>query len=809
MPLKKYRKKRDFKKTTEPYGDKKKSRKQERLFVVQKHAAKHLHYDFRLEYKGTLLSWAVPKGPSLDPANKRLAVHVEDHPLSYGDFEGTIPKGEYGGGSVMVWDLGTWEEETDNGYKNGILTFTLHGHKLKGKWKLIQIKQDPKNWLLIKVQDKYAKNKNDYDITVEKPLSVATGRNMDQIAKNTTPKNKKKTQKKSNTALIKKILKKFDLKKSKFPDTVKPQLATLVDKAPASDHWLHEIKYDGYRLLCHINQKIKMLTRGQLDWANKFKPLVADVEQLNLNETILDGELVAIDENKSSNFQQLQNAIHSQHTENLIYYVFDILYYEGYDLRALPLIERKKILKALLPKTDLAIQYSDHIIGNGQTVYEKACDLSYEGIISKEIQSPYLQKRTKNWLKVKCMGRQEFLVCGFTQAQGSRAYFGSLILGYYDNKNVLRYAGHVGTGFNATSLKEINTQLQKLKTKICPFKTAVKEPNLASWVKPKLVIEVEFREWTSEEILRHPSFKGIRLDKPAVNVNKEQNLSSMKITNPEKLLYPKQKITKGDVVQYYETASAFILPHLANRPLSILRCPNGWEQGCFYQKHIPNNQIKTLFTVDVKGSKGVEKYLYIKNKEALVQLGQMGVLELHPWGCLVDNVEKPDMIIFDLDPGVDVAWKMVIECAFVVKEELENLDLESFVKTTGGKGLHIQIPIQRRYTWEDILHFSKVFVQYLTQKYPTKYLDTMVKAKRKGKIFIDYLRNHRGATAISPYSLRARDKAPIAVPLAWDELTTRLTSDYFNLSNILRRLDKHDDPWQDFNKIKQTLPKGK
>jgi len=604
--------------------------------------------------------------------------------------------------------------------------------------------------------------------------------------------------------------------KAILPKESQPQLATLATHPPISSDWLHEIKYDGYRLMCHINKSIKLMTRGQKDWTDKFQPLIQDIKLLNIQNTILDGEIVALDKNKLSNFQQLQNNLHDRNTQHLVYYVFDILYYNGYDLRDLPLIERKKILKSIFPnKNKLSIQYSDHIIGDGEKVFKKACQLSYEGIISKKIDSPYLQKRTKNWLKIKCMHRQEFIVCGVTKPKGKRSGFGSLILGYYDHNKNLHYAGLVGTGFNRDSLKEITTLLKNSHFHKSPFPPSINISNLSSWVKPTLVVEVEFKEWTKEGVLRHPSFKGVRSDKSASKVTREKADNASKaiknatisITNPEKLLYPEAGITKASLAEYFQDISPRMLPYIINRPLSILRCPDGVNENCFYQKHLhKNNDLKALYSIQIKEKSKTENYIYIKDLKGLLQLIQMGVLEIHPWGCHVDNIEKPDSIIFDLDPGPDVEWKNVVKCAFVVKKELEALNLRSFVKTTGGKGLHIVVPIQRRYTWSDIINFSKVFVQYLSKKYPTKYIDNMSKAKRIGKIYIDYLRNHRGSTIVAPYSTRASSKAPISVPLSWDELSTRVKSDQYNVKNISKYLNKTDNPWTDYHKIKQTLP---
>ncbi len=839
MTLKKYNTKRNFKKTTEPPGKKKKASKDKtRVFVIQKHAARHLHYDLRLEMDGVLKSWAVPKGPCLDPHVKRLAVEVEDHPMEYGNFEGVIPKGEYGAGAVLLWDKGTWEETSDEGkgYKKGHLSFVLKGKKLKGLWTLVRLKGDPENWLLIKVEDKEARPVSEYDITQEKPLSIVSKKPIEKIVIN--PKNKwfsnkkpsneedKTKSKKKESINLEKTFVKLGLEKVELPASIHPQLATLVDTTPKSKDWLHEIKFDGYRLICHIENKIKLMTRNQHDWTRKFPMIKVAMEKLKLKDTILDGEIVALDEKGRSSFQALQNALSedSSHTP-LIYYVFDILYYQGFDLTQLDLLKRKEILKHVLTHnaSDI-IRYSDHVVGDGDTLFHQACQLSLEGIICKEIHSPYIQKRTKNWLKRKCSNRQEFVIGGFTKPQNSREYFGSLLLGVY-SKGKFVYCGHVGTGFDSATLKQLYEILMKNKTKEMPFETVPQTSNVVSWVKPNIIVEVEFTEWTQEGILRHPSFKGLRKDKSAKEIKRETKKAIDKkdskkekplkksvdgdfgLTHPEKIMFPESKISKLQIAEYYHSIGKWILPYVINRPLALLRCPDGKDAQCFFQKHLNKNDHSNSTLFEGKPSNKNESFIYIKDMKGLLKLVQMGVLEIHPWGSSADKPEKPDLFIFDLDPAPNVPWKKVIEAAFRVKEELEELGLQSFVKTTGGKGLHITIPIQRRYSWEQVNHFSKIFVEYMVSKYPKDYIGTMSKAKRVGKIFIDYLRNHQGATAVAPYSTRSRENATIATPLAWEELTPKIKSTQFTLKTLPKRLAKlKKDPWQDFFKIKQKLP---
>lgn len=818
MTLKKYNTKRDFNKTLEPIGKKaSKLKSYSRIFVIQKHAASHLHYDFRLEVNGVLKSWAIPKGPCLDPKVKRLAVQVEDHPLTYGTFEGTIPKGQYGGGTVMLWDSGTWEElkQPEKKLKKGNLSFILKGKKLKGKWELIQIKSDPQNWLLIKSNDNHAQSLSDYDITQEKPLSVVSKKTIDQIKEN-----KQKNITKPNAGLIdiKNINKDINLDKKTLPKEIFPQLATLVSEVPQYDNWIHEIKFDGYRLIAHIKTNVKLITRGQKDWTKKFEIVKKELEKLKLKNTILDGELVVLDKNGHSSFQLLQQALSDESSDvSMIYYVFDLLYYNGYDLTNLGVLARKSLLKQILSKhpSDI-ISFSDHVVGNGNALFQKAKKLSLEGIISKEMDSPYAQKRTKNWLKIKCTNRQEFIVGGFTKPQNSRQYFGSLLIGVYKNKKFI-YCGHVGTGFDSNILKQLYELLIPLKMINMPFERVPDANNVAIWVKPSIVIEVEFTEWTEEGVLRHPAFKGIRQDKPPIEIKREtkQNLTTTRknthndnfeLTHPEKIVFPENDIKKIDIARLYLAMNQWILPYIINRPLSLVRCPSGIQAQCFFQKHINiKDDHKSIFEKSYPNKD--EPFIYIKNVNGLLKLIQMNVLEIHVWGARADKPEKPDWIVFDLDPAPDVQWKKVIEAAFRVKEELEKIGLTSFVKTTGGKGLHVTIPFERRYSWEQVNAFSKLFAEFMASKYPKEYISIMSKQKRVGKIFIDYLRNHESATAIAPYSLRAREGAPIATPLHWDELTTKIKSNHFTLKNLLKRLASlENDPWQGFFEVKQKLP---
>ncbi len=796
MSLKIYKKKRNFKKTPEPKGEKKTSQSK-RLYVIQKHAASHLHYDFRLELDGVLKSWAVPKGPSLDPNVKRLAVHVEDHPISYGSFEGTIPKGQYGGGAVMLWDEGEWQikdANADKAYKSGNMTFELKGKKLKGLWKLVQIKKDPKNWLLIKIKDKYARPSEDYDITEKKPLSIVSKKSIEQLS-GLNPK------------------KKVSSKASRMPTFISPQLATLTDKPPYGDKWLHEIKFDGYRLICFIkNGNIKLITRGHQDWTDKFPAIVKKLKTLKLPNVIMDGEVVVLDEKQHSNFQLLQNTINNKIKSPMIYYLFDLIYHDNHDISSLPLLERKKLLHSLIKSTkDGNVRYSDHVIGNGNAAYQKACRLSLEGIISKLINSTYHQKRTKDWLKVKCIHRQEFIVIGYTKPRGERKFFGSLLLAIYSD-NKLKYCGHVGTGSTDDSLKSMAQLLKKYETSSIPISTRPSGIKNVTWVKPKIIVEVEFSEWTNEGILRHPSFKGLRKDKSPTEVTMETPTPPANkdfpyhLTSPDKILYPEGHITKIELAKFYDNIQKWVLPYVINRPLTLVRCPQGIKSKCFFQKHLAEAKVKHIYGITIKEKNKKGKYIYIKDIDGLIALVQLGVLEIHPWNCQIDQIEKPDMIIFDLDPAPDVPWKKVIDAAHYLKEQLAKIHLTSFVKTTGGKGLHIVVPIKRGPSWSDIKEFSHAFVETITLLKPRLFIDKMTKSKRTHKIYIDYLRNQRGATAVAAYSTRARENAPVSTPLAWNELSTRIKSNTFTLNNLPKRLlQLKKDPWKDFYDTKQSI----
>ncbi|KTD14239.1 DNA ligase D [Legionella israelensis] len=809
MSLRKYREKRDFSKTDEPYG--KSHSGHPHLFIIQKHAATKLHYDFRMELEGVLKSWVIPKGPCLDPDTKRLAIQVEDHPIEYGSFEGIIPKNEYGGGTVMLWDKGRWEsldEDALSAFEKGHMRFVLDAIKLKGRWDLVRFQSEEDNsWFLIKYDDKYARSLKDYDITQELPNSAVSQQSMDEITEHYQNIWSGQNLKKRSVTLVADFIKANNLPSSPFPSFLDPQLATPVDTPPEADNWLHEVKWDGYRILAFKHhQDVQLLSRNHKSWTHVFQNITDEIKKLPVDHIVFDGEVVVLDKKNHSNFQLLQNAIHDKKHTVFIYYVFDLLYYHQWNLQSLPLIKRKNLLAEYLRGHE-CLRYSEHILGQGKEVFQKACQMGVEGILSKRVNSRYLSQRTKAWLKIKCIKRQEFVITGFSPPKGQRDFFSALYLGLYNEQNQLEFCGKVGTGFTRNSLKNIHEKLKKLIIPHPPFDVVPAGTKNAIWVKPELIAEIKFTNWTQHGKLRHPSFQGLRMDKKAKDVHREQPLKNCLhehdavLSNPQKMLYPKDKISKADVYQYYEEIADYILPFLQKRPLSLLRCPDSYDD-CFYQKQFSQYNVKHIQTFPSKN----KKMIYLTNKEGLLELIQMASLEIHPWGSTVDHIERPDIITIDLDPGPDVAWSNIVRAAVEIKDYLIELQLTSFVKTTGGKGLHVVIPILPEHSWDTIKRFTKLFVQFVARQHPERYTSHMAKAKRKGKIFLDYLRNQRGATAISPYSTRAKLHAPVAVPIHWDELTSNIEDTLFTLQTLPKRLRALKvDPWKNFWQIGQRL----
>ena len=797
---------------------------------MQKHDARRLHFDLRLQLDGVLKSWAITRGPSLTVGEKRLAVRTEDHPVEYLDFEGTIPKGEYGGGSMIVWDRGRWRPDGDprKGLAKGHLDFTLEGSRLKGRWHLVRMRPKPgektEPWLLIKSEDEFARQPGDPEITDEEMTSYLSGRTNAELTeagharsdhKGRANEAKQRKQPLPDTAQIP------GAKKKILPPFVEPSLATLADKAPAGPKWVHEIKHDGYRLQARIDgKKIKLLTRKSLDWTERFDRIAKALGELHLGSALIDGEAIVEDQSGFSSFSNLQIALKENRQDKMRYYAFDLLYLDGYDLTQVPLIERKALLQAALSgaPANSPIRYSEHLEIDGPTMLEHSCRLGLEGIISKRKDSPYRSGRGEAWLKSKCRESQEFAILGYVPSTAASKSVGSLALGYYDNGKI-QYAGRVGTGWSAAVAAALWKDLDKIRAK----KPAFSKPLPAGaekdvvWVEPRLVCEIEFSDWTHDDVIRQASFKGLRDDKPPTEIVRESRgkraagtpskSAPARLTHPERILWPEEGITKQGLADFYTDIADWILPHIAGRVLSLVRAPSGTGEKFFFAKHAWAGLTDAVKRVDV-GEK--EPMLTIGDLQGLLNLVQAGVVEIHPWGSRYEKLEQPDRLIFDLDPGEGVRWGDMIDAARETRDFLGELKLQSFVKTTGGKGLHVVVPVEPTMEWELAKAFTQSVAETLAKKRPDRYVAIMSKRLRRGRIFIDYLRNGRGATAVGAYSTRALPRASVSTPLAWDELSENMRSDHFTLSNIRARLQHlKDDPWPGFFKIRQRIPKTK
>jgi bifunctional non-homologous end joining protein LigD len=846
MALEAYRKKRDFKRTSEPRGGKR--GKGGYSFAVQKHAATRLHYDFRLELDGVLKSWAVTRGPSLVPGEKRLAVHVEDHPVEYGDFEGTIPKGEYGGGTVLLWDRGSWSPLHDphKGFKKGHLEFELDGEKLSGRWHLIRMAGRPRegreNWLLIKGDDDEARSPSDPDILEERPESVATGRALEEIAgeapgwSSKTGRIKPKAAARKNSGKVsapdKKVVRsgKAEVEiaaikgatKANLPDFVEPELATLVASAPKGDRWLHEIKFDGYRLQARVSSgKVKLLTRSGLDWTGKFGNSIADaLISLPVKDALIDGELVVETASGVSDFSALQADLSAGRSDRFRYYAFDLIHLDGQDLRGVPLVERKAALSKLLSGGSDLVRYSDHFEESGELILQHACRLGLEGMVSKVRDGRYISGRSKEWLKSKCSSRQELVVAGYVPSTTSANTLGSLVLGVYEDGK-LRHVGRVGTGFTVAVAKQLFDRFESMRIDKSPFteKLTADEARHARFVPPELVAEVEFRAWTADGHLRHAAFRGLREDKPAGDIVREAPVinekkataprPSVKLTHPDRVYWPDQGITKEGLANYHSDVWRFSAPFLVDRPLALLRCPTGIDGEKFFQKHAWRGINSKIVQVEDPKDKG-EYLISIDSLDGLIGLVQSAVIEIHPWGSTLSDWERPDMIVMDLDPGDGVAWDAVAEAALEVKQRLEAAGLAAFLKTSGGKGLHVVSPLKPKADWLTAKAFTKAIAESMASDSPDRFVSTITKSKRTGKILIDYLRNQRGATAVAAYCPRARPGAAVSMPLAWDELGSISGADHFTIENAPNRLNAlAHDPWEDFRKASKPLPAPK
>ncbi|MEE4454285.1 DNA ligase D [Novosphingobium resinovorum] len=826
--LAEYNRKRDFAKTAEPAG--KRGKNGGNAFVVQKHAARRLHWDFRLEVDGVLKSWAVTRGPSADPDDKRLAVRTEDHPLSYGAFEGGIPKGEYGGGTVMLWDRGTWAPIVGKSAKDiadGHLHFTLDGERMKGEWLLVRMKPRPgekrENWLLRKVKDAHAQTG---DALVEQGLtSVLTGRTMAEIEADKGGTHSLKGKKGDAFAHVMEKAasrnerhKRPSRKGAGKPPKFRPvQLATLVDTVPTGNLWMHEIKFDGYRaLIAAAGDKVIIHTRSGLDWTDKFAPLAAHVAALDLPPCLIDGEIIARGAEGNPDFSSLQAVLKrgkGSQGENqpLEFHAFDLLELDGEDLAAMPNIERKERLEALLADAVPPLYVADHVIGAGETLYDAMCGAGQEGIIAKRIDAPYRGRRTRDWVKVKCTRRQEFVIVGWAKTNAKGRPFSSLLLGQYEGKTLV-YRGKVGTGFDAEGLTDMAARLEKLARKTPSLEVDKAEARGVNWVTPKLVAEIAFAELTGEGRVRHSSFLGLRNDKKARAVKPEKTQAApqakigVRISNRDRVIFPESGDTKGDLADYYAAVAPLMLPFVANRPISLVRCPQGRAKKCFFQKHDSGTFGDHVHHVPIlEKDGGAEDYLYLSDAEGLLSCVQMGTIEFHGWAARADDVEHPDRLIFDLDPDEGLDFKVCVRAAGDIRARLADLGLVTFAMLSGGKGVHVVVPLRRGHDWETQKDFARRFAEAMSLAEPDRYVATMSKAKRKGRIFIDWLRNQRGATAVLPYSARSRDGAPVAVPVGWDELDGMKTAHPFSIGDAAQ-LIRRSDTLHGWGFAEQRLP---
>ena len=884
MALETYRKKRQFGVTSEPRG--RKGPRGGHHYVIQKHAARRLHYDLRLELDGVMKSWAVTRGPSLDPNEKRLAVHVEDHPIEYNLFEGAIPKGEYGGGTVMIWDRGTWAPDGDphKGYAKGHLVFDLDGEKLHGRWHLVRMRARERdrheNWLLIKGKDEDARGPHGKDILEEQPRSVVTGRSMQEIAagkggkqrvwhsnraadppaseakaafkdkikrltEGRAAKRKTAAPLRARSTGIKRGANKDAsvARRSRLPQFIPPSLARLSDQAPSGPDWLHEIKFDGYRMQARLDHgAVRLLTRKEQDWTHRFEPVAAAVAVLPAEAALLDGEIVVEGDNGISDFSLLQADLKDGRTDRFVYYVFDLLYLDGDDLTAKPLTARKQALARLLKgngKTGV-IRYTEHFDQAGPLILRHACEMGLEGIVSKRREAPYRSGRTDNFVKTKCHGRQEFVVAGFTASTALPGTIGALTVAVREN-GVLRYAGRVGTGYTRKTARDLWRRLDALRTDRRPVELPADERrNDVIWVKPKLVVEVEFAGVTHGGVLRQASFKGIREDKTAQEVVREvpmakipatkhavtRSVSSeparanagdktkqktadaggvaLRLTHPDRVYWPDAGVTKADLAAYYVDVWDWMKPHVVNRALALVRAPEGIGGETFFQKHIASNVKSSPLRHVVAGKD--HDVIAVETLDDLIALVQSGALEIHVRGSRLDSLESCDRIVFDLDRGEGVAWPQVVAAAREVRERLKALKLESFVKLTGGKGIHVVAPIADA-DWDTTKLFTARIAAAMAADSPKLYLAKMTKALRGGRVFVDYLRNSREATAVAPYSTRARPGAPVSAPVTWERLSRTAGGNDFSLRDLKKRIK--DDAWAEIDKVRQKLPEVK
>lgn len=801
-----YRRKRDFSRTPEPSADAPvEPRDPSRLqggpcFVIQKHWARRLHYDFRLEIEGTMKSWAIPKGPSLDPSVKRMAVHVEDHPLSYNDFEGTIPEGEYGAGKVIVWDRGHWSTSEDPGaaYRAGKLKLELAGCKLRGRWALVRMGSrsrshgergmDAENsgqdaWLLIKEKDAHALPESEFDVIKALPDSVIPAQG------NALP-----------------------------PDTLSPQLATRVSAPPTDNEWIYELKYDGYRILARVaNGQARLMTRSGHDWTVRLQGLAGAIEAVKLPDGWYDGEIVVLDKDGRPDFQALQNALdHGTASSKgrrtrasddavrgaITYFLFDLPWTDGRDLRREPLDRRQARLAEIMQAVDHpALRLSIPFDVPARDILASACRMGLEGIIGKRRTAPYVSGRSGHWIKLKCGERQEFVVGGYTDPKGGRSGLGSLLLGYYDDEDRFRYAGNVGSGFSDDTLQLLHGRLLRLRRR----KPSFDDPpsaNHVHWVEPRLAVEVAFSQWTNSGRIRHAVFRGLREDKDTTTMKREH---ARRISNPGRMVDRLSGTRKADVATFYERIAPLMMPHLKDRPVALLRAPEGIGGELFFQKHLDTERLRGFTELDPDLNPGHAPLVIVDNAEGLAEAAQLNVVEFHTWNAVRSRIDRPDRIAFDLDPGEGVKWSAVQEAAHLLHGFLGELGLQGFVKTSGGKGLHVIVPIMRRYDWDTAKGFSRAVVEHMAAVLPDRYSAKSGPRNRVGKIFIDYLRNGFGATTVAAWSLRARPGMGVSVPIHWAEVDAISGGDHWTIASIDERLDVGNEPWANYGDSARAL----
>lgn len=830
--LSSYRQKRDFSATPEPSGGGKASNHALK-FVIQKHWARSLHYDFRLEFEGTLKSWAVPKGPSLDPRVKRMAVQVEDHPLSYGNFEGVIPAGQYGVGHVMVWDSGEWLALGDaaQGFKDGKLKFELRGNKLQGRWALVRMRglgEKQIAWLLIKEHDAFEKASDEYDITKALPDSVT-----DRF--NAPPHKAMESKTKEVPAKAKSVKTQSHLRKSELPPAavkapvplkLEPQLATLVAEPPDHGDWQYEVKFDGYRLMARLNEAfVQCFTRNGHDWTAKLPELATSLGALSLAGTWLDGEIVVPNAQGIPDFQLLQQAFEARSrrgaampspksaTAAIVYYVFDMPFYKGYDLRKVPLDQRRALLQQVLVKHTFGnIKFSAAFDAPSSHLMQSACKLGLEGLVGKRTESPYQSRRSSDWIKLKCGKRQAFVICGYTDPKGARIGLGALLLGQHDASGKLQYAGNVGSGFTKKSLTRLTRTLQELATPASPFAGKPSISGTPHWVKPTLAADVSFAELTTTGRVRHGVFRGLLTGEKAQAAasdappaTKPALPASLRLTHSERVVDTQSGLTKLDVVKHYAAVATLMLAHLKGRPVSLVRAPAGTKGELFFQKHAKPGEIPGVKLLDQALDPGHASLLEITNLAALLSAAQMNALEFHTWNGIATTINTPNRMIFDLDPGEKVSWTDMQDAAQLVRTLLEALGLVSFIKTSGGKGLHVVVPIKKLHDWDTVKGFSRAVVQHLAKTIPHKFVAKSGPKNRIGRIFVDYLRNGFGATTVSAWSARARPGLGVSVPIAWAELPGLTGSAQWTVENIGDRIVVGNSVWDGYSKSARSL----